>query len=632
MDRDLRSRIERATQDARRLLEDEFAEQLYATYDIDRNSGAITPLPGEHLGERQRLVRARLVAALQHKVAGGMTAKEAVADFVRDCAFTTLNRFVALKMLEARGLVQQAVSAGEASAGFREFAMLAPGLDVLADGEAWRLYLECLFDELSREVRVLFDRRDAASALWPRRPQLLALLDILNRDELDPVWGEDETIGWVYQYFNSQTERRAIRNTKEGGSQAPRNSRELAVRNQFFTPRYVVEFLADNTLGRTWYEMTGGQTRLKDQCRFLVWRPDEDIRPRPPKDPRDIKVLDPACGSGHFLLYAFDLMAAIYAEAWELDGSALRRDHPDRAAFDRTVPGLILSHNLFGIDIDPRCAQIAALALWMRAQRAFHQAGTARADRPAIRRTNIVVAEPMPGDADLMRDFAEGLQPRVLAWLFQVIHDRMLLAGDLGSLLKIEVALADAIAEARDQWSREQHALPGIGGHPAAHGPDLSGIDAAAFFDRVETLLIDALAAYVKNAQGLTAARRRLFADDAAHALGFLHLMRQKYDVVLMNPPFGACSVKAKKHFERVYESAKADLYAAMVERGVGLLQPRGMLGAITSRTAFFLSSFKKWRRDVILRTGKPQAFIDLGFGVLDAMVETAAYTLERSK
>ena len=80
---------------------------------------------------------------------------------------------------------------------------------------------------------------------------------------------QDETIGWVYQFFNSSEERKKMREESE----APRNSRELAVRNQFFTPRYVVEFLIDNTLGRLWYEMTRGETALQDQCRYLVRRP-----------------------------------------------------------------------------------------------------------------------------------------------------------------------------------------------------------------------------------------------------------------------------------------------------------------------------------------------------------------------
>src|SRR5204863_9474534 len=95
------------------------------------------------------------------------------------------------------------------------------------------------------------------------------------------------------------------------------------------------------------------------------------------KDPRDLKVLDPACGSGHFLLYAFDLLETIYEEAWSDEGSprseatgrSLREDYPDLEALRRATPGLILRHNLHGIDIDPRASQIAGLALWLRAQR-----------------------------------------------------------------------------------------------------------------------------------------------------------------------------------------------------------------------------------------------------------------------
>ena len=137
------------------------------------------------------------------------------------------------------------------------------------DGSGYRLYIESLFDELSTEVKVLFDRRDPASALWPRRATFEELLAVLNADELDGRWGEDETIGWVYQYFNSADERQKMRDD----SQAPRNSRELAVRNQFFTPRYVVQFLTDNTLGRIWYEMRKGKTSLAELCEYMVRRP-----------------------------------------------------------------------------------------------------------------------------------------------------------------------------------------------------------------------------------------------------------------------------------------------------------------------------------------------------------------------
>src|SRR5438094_430148 len=205
--------------------------------------------------------------------------------------------------------------------------------------------LEGLFDELSTEVKVLFDRRDPASVLWPKRATFEALLEILKAPELASVWGEDETIGWVYQFFNSGDERKRMREE----SQAPRNSRELAVRNQFFTPRYVVEFLVDNTLGRAWLEMHGDGSDLAQRCRYFVRSEGERTRTRPRKDPRDLRVLDPACGSGHFLLYCFDLLLMIYEEAWasgtsgarsHATGRTLRDDYPDLANLRRATPAL----------------------------------------------------------------------------------------------------------------------------------------------------------------------------------------------------------------------------------------------------------------------------------------------------
>jgi hypothetical protein len=257
VDKETRNRIQRATQDARRLLERELGEQLEGLYDI-RLNGTIAPAPGSHLDDAQKLLRSKLVAAVEHRRAGGKSPAEAVASYLREAAFTTLNRFVALEMLEARKLVQECVSQGLDSSGFkREFLGLAEGLKVAPD-DAYRLYVECLFDEIGREVRVLFDRRDPSGLLWPRRQALLDLLAILNAPELASVWNEDETIGWVYQYFNGEDERAEMR----AQSQAPRNSRELAVRNQFFTPRYVVQFLTDNTLGRTWVQRMGGASKL----------------------------------------------------------------------------------------------------------------------------------------------------------------------------------------------------------------------------------------------------------------------------------------------------------------------------------------------------------------------------------
>ncbi len=132
MDKDTRNKIQKATQAIRKLLEHDYAEQLEGTFDI-RRDGTIAEAAGPHLDGDQRLVRAKLVAALRHREAGGLSTVEAVATWLREAAFTTLNRFVALKMLEARGLVQECVSKGDQSGGFKEFSGLAPGVVALPD-------------------------------------------------------------------------------------------------------------------------------------------------------------------------------------------------------------------------------------------------------------------------------------------------------------------------------------------------------------------------------------------------------------------------------------------------------------------------------------------------------------------
>ena len=302
----------------------------------------------------------------------------------------------------------------------------------------------------------------------------------------------------------------------------------------------------------------------------------------------------------------------------------------------RQLPGLILKYNLHGVDIDPRCAQIAQLALWLRAQRVFADAGIARKNRPLIRRANIVTAEPIPGDDALIDEFAETLELPLLRVLFKKIVGELRMAGELGLLLRIEETIADAVADAKGQFVARQKEmargyLPGMEPPKRQGELDFSGIDDQQVFEQLEERIRQALEAFVASAKETVGMRRRLFADDALQGLGLVETAGKKFDVVLMNPPFGACSAGAKKAFEKSWPLTKNDVYAAFVERGIGLLHPRARLGAITSRTGFFLSSFQKWREEVILPKAPPAVFLDLGYGVLDnAMVEVAAYCLEK--
>jgi len=161
-----------------------------------------------------------------------------------------------------------------------------------------------------------------------------------------------------------------------------------------------------------------------------------------------------------------------------------------------------------------------------------------------------------------------------------------------------------------------------------------------AFWAEAEARVVEALRAYARRAGDGQRVSRRLFADDALQGIAFVDLLQRPFDVVLMNPPFGAASVGSKEYIKHAYPRTKNDLYAAFVERGLELLRPPsaelgtggGYLGAITSRTGFFLTSFRKWREEILLKEAQLVALADLGYGVLDtAMVETAAYVLEKT-
>ena len=467
------------------------------------------------------------------------------------------------------------------------------------------------------------------------------MLEQINHHEIEHLWAEDETIGWIYQYYNSQEERKKMR--KE--SQAPRTSRELAVRNQFFTPRYVVEFLVDNTLGRLWFDATAGKTNLYERCQYLLVKPKEleATRSSPPpttiRDPRTLKLLDPACGSMHFGLYAFDLFLEIYREAWAweqehgpgsldltLQSETFRQEanhshgelkplaqaYASESDYLRDVPRLIIEHNIYGVDIDPRAAQIATLALWLRAQRAWHEAGSKAQDRPAIARGHVLAAVAPPAEQDLRERFAAQLDTLDAELFTQTLQ---LLKGipEQGVLLQVEQELPRLVRQVFGE-----------------HGGLFKEVDEQTW-QKAEERLRAALTEFAEAGQGHF--QNRLYAQDALQGLRVIDLCREVFDVVVMNPPFGALAANTKKELSKAYPNSKNDLLAIMVERGLELLRTGGFIGAISSRTCFFLSSFQKWRELVLLGTARPDVMADLGYGVMDdAMVEAAAYVLQKVK
>lgn len=688
MDQEIRNKLRNVVTQCRKLLEDAITQELEGKYSIFAKKDQVTADPKAEMknltSPEEQAARKDILDHYAHIKARGFKPKDALDQLIREIAFTHLNRLCAYKMMEAREVYvggqkfREAVSRGVNSNGVKFYLAEHPDEERLFNtghqDVAYRHFLDWLGGALSDEIGVLFNPNDPANRLYPRQKTLDDVLDLLNdggikaeetelRDQWPLIWSQDETIGWVYQYFTPKE----LRDQARKESQAPRNSYELAFRNQFFTPRYVVEFLTDNTLGRIWYEMRKGDTKLKDQCRYMVRRPTEiflkdgeqppkdaaegkddlsqeellklpiHIPHRPKKDPRELKILDPACGSGHFLLYCFDLLLTIYEEAYaDPDlGPALKKDYATLDALKRDVPRLILAHNLHGIDIDLRASQIAALALWLRCQRAYQEMGLKK-DRPKITRSNFVCAEPMPGEEQMLKEFVGQLEPKVLGQVVEVVFDKMKLAGEAGSLLKIEEEIRDAIREAKRQYAiggiSIQRTLFDKPTEPVVKVFSVKDITDAQFFEGAESQVIEALRSYAEKAQNGQRLQRRLFSEDAVRGFAFVDLCQKRYDVVLMNPPFGESSSPASQLISKEYPRTKSDLFAAFVERGLVVLHSGGILGAITSRTGFFLSSLQRWREELLLGMANPTAFSDLGYGVLDsALVETAAYCVQKS-
>jgi hypothetical protein len=664
-DKPTRNRLQNLVASCRRALQADIEDQLQSRYGMYRADERIQPLSElAALSFEDQDIAAQLRDLFSHYRAHEPDFTAAYDRLVHEIGFTSLNRLVSLRLAEERGYVVECVRKGLDSEGFRIYQLIVE--DQLGTPfETYRFFLHLIFDEMAVDLHFLFDRNLAQGLVFPSELVLRKVLADLSAADLVPLWKEDETIGWVYQFFNDPEVRQRMR----AESNAPRNSREMAVRNQFFTPRYVVEFLVDNTLGRIWIEMRQGKTGLRERCQYLLKRQNEiflrqgekptaddppadaskeqilelpfEVAFRAEKDPRDLKILDPASGSGHFLLYSFDLLEAIYREAWNDPSEAapknvrtansLREDYGSLEELEKALPGLILANNLFGVDIDSRATQIAAVALWLRAQRAYQDAGLrSMAERPQITKMNLVVAEAMPSEPGLRQEFLDGLRPRVVAQVAERVFEVMRLAGEAGVLLRVEQALSETLSAARKQWEAEREVPEGL--FPELEQTrtnllfDVSDIDDDAFWEIAEETILEALSRFANAAESSDPLRRRLFANDSARGFAFIDLCRTSFDAVVMNPPFGEASTDTERLIGNRFSAWCGNLLGAFLMCGQ-TMAPAGFVGSITDRTWFQKTSYEELRLQV-LRTSSVTSLIDLGAGVLDAQVEAGLTVL----
>lgn len=570
----------------------------------------------------------------------------AVGQLIAEQAFTQLNRFSALRMCEERGLILESIHGGYDSVGFQSFDAISQVIG-MPQYDRYKWYLHSIFDELSIELPAVFDRFSPYGLIFPDESTLLKLLELINSTDLSEwydeqngttvnFWKEDETLGWMFQDYNSLEERRKMREE----SNKPRNSREMAVRNQFFTPEYIVRFLTDNSLGRIWYEMTKGQSFIGEkQCSYMVKRPDETLTERAIKEPTEILSLDPTCGSMHFGLYLYEVYEFIYMDAWDNHPNLLIpfREIHTRDTFHREVPRLILENNIFGCEIDPRALQIAALSLWLRAQRSYGEMGILPQDRPLIKKSNLVLAEAMPGNKKLLKGLMEELD-KPMQNLIKKIWEKMQFVGEAGLLFKMEKEIEDEIDYLKNNWTKVnqyRYATLFSSNEEKAkiemenEARRILKENKEEFFKEITFRLKEALYQLSSKLSEEEGYENALFSDDATRGFAFIELCQKRFDCIVMNPPFGEGSENTSSYLDANYPVWCRNLVCAFFDRMQEMLTDKGKLGAIFDRTVMIKSSYEKFRKRNLC--GFITNCADTGWGVLDANVETSTLVLNKN-
>lgn len=659
MERATKTAIKKLVLDLRHLLEEDI-EVVLKRYGLFTNR--------EWLGESRipradaelLVTRARMTAAVEVEMARGIKQGEATHWYIREVAFTYLNRLVGLKCLEVRGLIDEVITTrveyGGRSQFHRDFRHDYPQLaakpdDALPD----MLEAACRFvtDEM---IGVLFDPDSESSAVWPRVQTLRRAIELINGLPTD-VWAEDEIIGWIYQFYNAE-EKEKIR--KQGKPKLPI---EVAVINQFFTPRWVVKYLVDNTLGRLWLEMYPDSARTRAKCDYLVPEPlpadeeasfeeadDNKFTPDPnspinnpqaparrqPKPVTQIRLIDPACGAMHFGYYAFEVFQEMYREArergwpiWGVDYSRGQRILPPPS--DAEIPALILAHNLYGVDIDLRAVQLAALALYMKARVAEREADP---QHHSQYRVNLVCADARLTNGGLRERFLEQYKddPK-LQQVWRELFTEMEDIAQVGSLLRPEERLRQLLETYQPPTiqleTTQQLQLPNVPQKPRQM--ILAEAPGGEKWTPRRTLnqMVDDLHVFANKALIEADVNAQLFATEAEKTIGLLNVLSQEYEVAVMNPPYGQAL-----NWTKIPEAGEANnnLYCAFLLRAAALVAQKGYVGALTDRTFLLLTSFDKFREKV-LHSMPVNTSVDLGWGVLDdANVATTASVFDVSK
>jgi type II restriction/modification system DNA methylase subunit YeeA len=508
--------------------------------------------PSKVSGQRDKLIERIRKDGFEHTM-------EAVA-------YTWFNRFAALRYMELHDYLGHGHRALSSSAGglpdilthATDLSNDLPGLNAdkvrelkLAgnrDGELYRMLLVAQCNALSRAMPFLFERIDDDSELLLpdnllRSDSVIAKL-VAEISEED--WAEVEIIGWLYQFYISEKKDQVIGKVVK--------SEDIPAATQLFTPNWIVQYLVQNSVGRLWL-MANPQSTLAKEWPYYITPAEQTpevqaeldalIQTRVREDgdtlnPESITVLDPACGSGHILVVAYDVLKAIYLE---------------RGYQPRAIPRLILEKNLYGLDIDDRAAQMAGFALLMKARADDRRLFTATDDAGNLQPPKLNVLSLQESKSLSVDELATHLAPfQLQRATITALVETFEHSKTFGSLIQIPYELKTLLKD-----------LPDVLTEVRQRG------------DMYATAAADDLLPLVQQAQ----------------------VLAMQFDAVVANPPYMGSKYLSpilKKYLKDNYSSFEKDLFSAFIIKNMDLTKTSGQMGFMSPFVWMFISSYQELR------------------------------------
>ncbi len=531
---------------------------------------------------------------------------------VEQMAYTWFNRLSAIRFMELHGYLEHNLRVLSHPEKANSFEILDHAQDVATDlgldrnhivelklagnkdEELYRTLLLGQCHQLHQAMPFLFEALDDETELL--LPDNLTRTDSILRGLVDSIpeddWQSVEIIGWLYQFYISEKKNQVIGSVVK--------SEDIPAATQLFTPNWIVKYLVQNSVGRQWL-MTYPDSGLKGQMEYYIEPAEQEpsvvealaaITPTS-IDPETLKVLDPACGSGHILVEAYDILKAIYEE---------------RGYRVRDIPKLILEKNLYGLDIDDRAAQLAGFALMMKAReddrRIFTRdiklnvlaiQSTLNLDLPDLWRKLALNQDTKRGSMEsIFDDVQSNLADTVDDIEFKQLRAILALfeqAKTLGSLIQVPHEQAEHL---RSFTSRLQELME-------------QG-------DSMQKQAANLLLPYVQQAW----------------------LLAQQYDAVVANPPYmggKGMNAQLKTFAQKHFVDSKSDLFAMFMERAFDLLKDKGYNAQVNMQSWMFLSSYQALREKMLdMHTFITMAHLGArAFGQISGeVVQTTAFVLAK--